>query len=226
MTISVVNPQSAEGGAVNSLTLSSYDSQSSGSGILVVGVLDDDSAGDTIDDVTFNSVSLTSSAGLKEVSSSQTRSEIWYMFAPDGTNDIVVTFSDTVGGCGVGAIILEGAVQQAPEADNKQTTTGEPSDLSVTTLTDGAMLIDSHAQNVNAAQTVTQGGSGQTERVDQITTGSGNGLAMSSLLTVSLGSHTVGWNLDGGDWARGAHVVAVWAAVKPAIMRRRRAGAA
>ncbi len=212
MTITVLNPQGNETGAAASNTLSAYNSQSSGTGILVVGVeVEEDGTTRTIDSVTFDGsgspVALTQGPSIIHISGFSNRVEIWYLFSPDGVGDIVATFDAAADGSCVVAVVLEGAELQAPEATSTATDPTAPIDTSITTITANAMIIDAFGNNNANSNTVTQGPD-QIEEVECLeNSGFQSSLSMSSRLATSAQGYTLGWS---GAWNRGAHVLTAW----------------
>lgn len=209
LDIGIVNPQSTGGGAVTSLTISSYDSQSSGQGILIVGVsLEDATTVPTVTGVTFGGDDLDFAVGQTVTASGfDNRSEAWYFLAPSGTGDVVASFSSAPDGCALGALILEGSKLAAPEATSTGTATASPISNSVTTLTAGAIVIDAVATNNNNTVAATE--TDQTEQLEDQHTAGGGTLGMSSLATDTAGSTTLGWSAS--SFGRAAQVLTAWA---------------
>ncbi|MHC4706759.1 MAG: hypothetical protein ACYS8I_06695, partial [Planctomycetota bacterium] len=209
MAVFVTNEQSTAGASVSSITHSSYNADAGvrENRVLVVCVsCENASTAPTIDDVTFNAVSLTKAVGvLSTVSGNDLRSEIWYMAGASGTADIVATFSASVTDGNVQAFILDGAVEQAPEATNSATDTSSPiGPDSITTITGGAMVISYMATSVTTAVTESE--------TNQVGIASDNVVnyrdASSSRQAGDAGSHTMGWTQTGTVQA--AHVLTAW----------------
>ncbi len=210
-TITVLNPQGQEAGAVQVNTLSAYNSQSSGSGILVVGVEVEDDPERSVSSVTFDGsgslVALTQGPNIAQGATFNNRTEIWYLLAPDGIGDIVVTFDAAADGSAIAALVLEGAKQQGPEASVTAVDATSPVDTNITTLVANSMIIDAFGTNTQTANAVTQGPN-QVEEVEVLeTAGSMSSLSMSSELATTAQAYTLGWS---GAWGRGAHVLTAW----------------
>ena len=147
MAIVFRNGQNATASTTTSVTLSNYDGTQAirvGS-VLVVSVQLYEQGGTvaTVSDVTYNSISLTKADGvLHDISGHSTRCEVWYVVNPSVIADIVVTVSGSTDELEVQAVILDGAVAQAPEATNTGTDTATPwGPHSVTSVTNRAYIL-------------------------------------------------------------------------------------
>jgi hypothetical protein len=105
----------------------------------------------------------------------------------------------------VGAISFEGVAQQAPEATNTNTNVG-PNSIStgITTVTDGAWVVDVVVDG-NADAFTPYGG--QTEQYDEVASSSTGAASTKEMATA--GSTNMGWSA--GSANRLAHVVAAFA---------------
>ncbi len=135
--------------------------------------------------------------------------ELWYLLAPPSGNGTVVIStgggSGNVGQIHGGAISLEGVAQQAPEADAGNNLIGAgPISTNITTLTDGAWLIDA----VTGGNTgIFTPDSGQTEQYD-ISFGSSTHAAGTREVATA-GATAEQWTHSGAN--RLAHAVAAFA---------------
>jgi hypothetical protein len=124
-----------------------------------------------------------------------------------GTYTIVVNTPATPEELIAGAISLDGVAQQAPEA--KAESSADYSDTlstSITTLTDGAWLVDAAHSGMEYGYTPD---SGQTERYDRTGDAYTSRLAASTKEVAVAGSTTMGWTQSGAN--RQAHEVAAFA---------------
>jgi len=172
--IIIDSTSSSQGGSVSSIswshTVGNYDNR-----ILVVCSGVEDSASDyIITGADYNNKALTKAYSEVVTSSNgySASSEIWYILNPPiGTQNIRVNYTGTVNDCSVGAISLYNVTQQAPEAVNSNTNEGlNQISTSVTTLSDGAIVID--VATCGNAQSFTQG-TGQTEFFEETAASSG-----------------------------------------------------
>ena len=141
--------------------------------LLVVGVAIRTDAGQTVTSITYSGVALTFVRA--DTFAASVRSELWYRIAPaTGSNSVVVTLSASAKAA-VGAISLTGVTQTAPvEAQNGATGTSATPTETVTTVTDGAWVIDALAFRSTGAGTPTGNpGAGQTQRWSQYNEGGG-----------------------------------------------------
>jgi hypothetical protein len=195
--------------STNTATISSYDtSVLRVDRVLVVCVtVENSSTAPTVDDVTFNSVSLTlADQDIGVVSGNDVRSEIWYMASPSGTADIVATLSASADSIGVKAMMLDGAVAQAPEATNSATDTSSPvGPDSITTVTDGAFIISCLASSITGAVAATE----TDQSIIGTTFAAGSHTqASSGRQGGDAGSHTMGYTQT--SLVNVAHVLTAW----------------
>jgi hypothetical protein len=133
--------------------------------------------------------------------------DLWYLpeagLPAAGTYNVEITTSGYTSKS-VGAISMEGVAQQAPEASNTNTNVGpDYISTSITTLTDGAWVVDV-VENGNPNSFTPDGG--QTERYDQ-TASSSDGAASTKEMATA-GATSMGWSANAN---RLAHVVAAFA---------------
>ncbi len=167
--------------------------------ILVVGIAgEDDSANDlAVSSVTYNDISMDLVAGSSQsVGSDPIKTELYYLLDSNlpaaGTYMVEVTYSGNVNKRCAGAISLEGAQQQPPEAvvTNSNENTGTIS-TNITSLTDNAWIVDVVGSNSTGSFTADQG-AGQTGRFD--TNSDSSTTAGSTRPAASAGPATVGWS--------------------------------
>ena len=181
--------------------------------LLVVGVsIENDPTGPAVSSITYNGQGLTKIDSV-EVSSSGTmgRAELWYLLEADlpssGSYNVVVTLSQSTNELAAGAISLTDVAQQAPEASNTNSNIGlDTISSNITTLTDGAWLVDVVHCGEPGGDFAANGG--QAERYDDVT-GSSEG-AGSTKPVASAGATSSGWTYNTGA-NRLAHVVAAFA---------------
>jgi hypothetical protein len=179
----------------------------------VVGVsIENDPTGPAVSSITYNGQTLTEIDSV-EVSSSGTmgRVELWYLLEADlpgsGSYNVVVTLSQATNELTAGAISLTDVAQQAPEASNTNSNVGQDTISSnITTLTDGAWLVDVVHCGEESGGFAANGG--QSERYDRVT-GSSEG-AGSTKPVAGAGATSAGWTFNTGA-NRLAHVVAAFA---------------
>src|SRR3989441_726250 len=135
--------------------------------LLLVGVTIRTDAGQTVSSITYAGAGLTFVRA--DTIAASVRSELWYRIAPaTGSNNVVVTLSASAKAA-VGAISLTGVDQTAPvDAQNGATGTSATPSVTVTTVTDGAWVVDALAFRSTGAGTPTGNpGAGQTQRGSQ-----------------------------------------------------------
>jgi hypothetical protein len=164
-----------------------------------------------VSSITYGGNSLTSLNSAQVTSSNDCRGrvELYYLLEADmpgaGPFNVVVT---ATGGCdalAAGAISLTGVDQQAPEASNTNANDAQTNiSTNITTLTDGAWLVDAiHSGNPGTFT----GNSGQNVRYDQAS--STSEVAGSTLLVASAGNVSLGWTNTSAN--RLAHAVDAFA---------------
>ena len=163
--------------------------------MLVVGV-----SGETGNEVplgiTYNNVALTK-YDEQYYSANNNACSFWYLAAPaTGENNLVVTWNGNTYR-NVGWIVLYNVAQAAPEAGSKATNTGTTASVAVTTVADGAWIVDV-VGTTSSTNNMTCSAS-QTERWETTSNCRGNG----STCPVATGGteQTVSWTLTSGVWA-------------------------
>lgn len=181
--------------------------------ILVVGVaIEDCDDYPSVTGVTYNGQSLTHVDSGQVISGNGCggRAELWYLLEAAlpsaGGYSVVVNTSGTFDELVGGAISLENVAQQAPEASNSNSNDALTAiSTNITTLTDGAWLVDVVHSGNETGDFVPNGG--QTERYQQISGSSTGAGSTNEILTA--GSTSAGWTSAGAN--RLAHVVAAFA---------------
>ena len=145
-----------------------------------------------VNSVTYGGQSLTRIARENNIISSyKMTSEMWYLLSPaSGTHAIQAVFPGVVEGVAAGAISLYGVKQQAPEAVASASNYSNYASTSLTTLTDGAWVLDSLAEHYYNSSVSAD--AGQTEFYQEVNKsdnfGSGSYKAVSTA-----GDTTSGW---------------------------------
>jgi prepilin-type N-terminal cleavage/methylation domain-containing protein len=175
--------------------------------LLVVGISAECNEGITVSSVTYNGQGLTKAASVVADTGTVGTADLWYLLEADlpaaGTYNVEVTTSGYAVKS-VGAISLEGVAQQAPEASTTNTNVGpDYISTSITTLTDGAWVVDV-VENGNPNSFTPDGG--QTERYDVVASSSDGAASTKEMATA--GSTSMGWSSSAN---RLAHVVAAFA---------------
>jgi hypothetical protein len=202
--------------ATASWSTSASFSHTIGSGsnrILVVGVaIEDCDDYPSVTGITYNGQSLTHIDSGQVISGNGCggRAELWYLLEAAlpsaGGYSVVVSTSGTFDELVAGAISLENVAQQAPEASNSNSNDALTAiSTNITTLTDGAWLVDVVHSGNETGDFVPNGG--QTERYQQISGSSTGAGSTNEVLTA--GSTSAGWTSVGAN--RLAHVVAAFA---------------
>src|SRR2546425_4783859 len=146
---------------------------SGASRLLVVGVTIRTDAAQTVTSVTYNGAALTFVRA--DAVGASVRSELWYRVAPaTGSNNVVVTLSASAKAA-AGAISFTGVDQTTPvDAQNGATGTSVTPSVTVTTVTDGAWVVDAAAfRSTGVGVPTGNAGAGQTQRWSQYTEGGG-----------------------------------------------------
>jgi hypothetical protein len=175
--------------------------------LLVVGISAECNEGITVTGVTYNGQALTKAASVQADTGTVGTADLWYLLEAGlpaaGTYNVQVTTSGYTAKS-VGAISLAGVAQQAPEASNTNTNVGpDYISTSITTLTDGAWVVDVVEQG-NAGAFTPDGG--QTEQYD-VQASSSTGAASTKEMATA-GATSTGWSASAN---RLAHVVAAFA---------------
>lgn len=164
--------------------------------------------------ITYDGNNLTESAGVTIGSSIFNRIEMWFILEADLPSTGTYTVQSNFAGFTFGAVLtvmsFTGVKQQAPEVTG--TTTASSTDtinLSVTTVTDNAMVMDGVCDGNNRTFVTTE--SGQIERADQDSSSGGgsNTGASSNKPTTTAGSETMGWT-SSSSTNRLSLVVGAW----------------
>jgi hypothetical protein len=176
--------------------------------LLVVGISAECDVSVSVSSVTYNGQGLTKAASAVADTSTVGVAELWYLLEADlpsaGTYTVAVNTSGYAVKS-VGAVSFEGVAQQAPEATNTSTNVGPNSiSTSITTLTDGAWVVDVVVDG-NASAFTPDGG--QTEQYDEVASSSTGAASTKEMATA--GATSMGWSA--GSANRLAHVVAAFA---------------
>jgi len=180
--------------------------------LLVVGVsIEHDASGPTVSSITYNGQALTKIDSRGIYNDYYGRAELWYMLEAGlpgaGTYNIVVNTPSSPEEVIAGAISLNGVAQQAPEAKAESSADYlDTISTSITTLTDGAWLVDAAHSGMEYGYTPD---SGQTERYDRAGGADTSRLACSTKEVAVAGPTSMGWTQSGAN--RQAHEVAAFA---------------
>ncbi|MHC4620690.1 MAG: PASTA domain-containing protein, partial [Planctomycetota bacterium] len=169
--------------------------------LLVVGLACEDASepNSAVAGVTYNGVSMTEVAG-SSVRVDGIKADLYYLLDANlpsaGTYTVLVTYSGNVDSRVGGAISLANVEQQAAEAVVTNTIKSTDISTSITTLTDGAWVIDVVGHQHTGSFTTTA--SGMLERWDA--NSEGNTGAGSTKPVISAGSTTMSWHLEKSAW--------------------------
>ena len=193
----------------DTVTISSFAVSGSNKVLYVCMMLWQDVAGTgSVSAITWNTTETFTKRAEKTVTGGAMRAEIWELINPtSATANIVATITGNTDARKMGAILFTGADQTAP-TEATQTSEGGagPITLDITTLTNGAYVVDCGSNFSTDALTI---GAGQTVIMDDQTGSTGGVASYESKATA--GSVTMSWTKAGSDdWAQ----VAV--SVKPA----------
>jgi len=169
--------------------------------LLVVGTGAEDNvaASMVVTSVTYDGTAMTPVAGGSSTVDTGyiMKTDLYYMLdgalPAAGSYTVVVTYAAAVDQIGAGAISLANVAQQGAEAVNTATSTSTGISTNLTTLTDGAWIVDVAGCGNPGSMTAT--GAGQTERFDVATVSSTT--AGSTMLVATAGSATMSWDFDG-----------------------------
>ncbi len=187
--------------------------------LLVVGAEIEDgiAANAVVSGVTYNGVAMLPAVSVAATNGFSNNVSLWYMLEASlpvaGTYTVTVTTTGTTDNRIGGSVDFADMKQAAPEATNTQTTTTGPYDpfnTTITTLTDGAIVVDAIGSGSNAPAGFTTNQTGQVERYDSDSAGVGSTGAGSSKAVATAGSTTMGWDVTFTN-NRLAHVVAAFA---------------
>jgi prepilin-type N-terminal cleavage/methylation domain-containing protein len=193
-----------------STTTSSWQTSTSfshtiGSGsnrLLVVGIsIEHSASGPSVSSITYNGQPLSKIDSRGITNDYYGRAELWYGLEASlpsaGTYTIVVNIPTAPEELIVGAISLNGVAQQPPEAKAESSADYlDTVSTSITTLTDGAWLVDAVHSGMEYGFTPY---SGQTERYDRAGGASTSRLAASTKEVAVAGSTTMGWTMSGAN---------------------------
>lgn len=218
---------SSESNNVSQITLS-FTCGKLTNGILIVASQSRNSTNavfSNITGVTFNGLSLSLAKAQNSTSGSRYESaEIWYLVnPPTGTYDIVVTYQSSVNFAAIGAMSFHGVDKKSPlDSSAGQTYTdleGNPWTVSITTLTDNCLLINSIYNSSDAA---IQPNNGETEAWEVRVNSAGDSAAASYKIGVTpAGATTTGWNNGAAGTDEAAMAVAAFTRHNEAMLTRR-----
>ena len=185
--------------------------------LLVVGIsMEHNASGPSVSSITYNGQPLSKIDSRGITNDYYGRAELWYGLETNlpsaGTYTIVVNTPTAPEELIAGAISLNGVAQQAPEA--KAESSADYMDTvstGITTLTDGAWLVDAVHSGMEYGYTPN---SGQTERYDRAGGANTSRLAASTKEVAVAGSTSMGWTQSGAN--RQAYEVAAFAPVPAA----------
>ena len=153
-------------------------------------------AGDVaVTTVTANGIPLRKvRADLRTTGAASFRTELWYLVNPGvGTNTIVVTWNGALSNYGVGSATSYFGVHQVTPIDAHAGRDGIGTTLSIaiTTVANHALITDCALGEANGGLTMR---AGQTTRVDRLTTGTVDGVGVSTVNDKAVaGSETMDW---------------------------------
>ena len=194
-TIAIDSQSSGSADGASSLTFS-HTIGGGSNRILVVGVsIETCNPYETVSSITYGGKTLTylNSAQVTSSNACRGRVELYYLLEADmpgaGPFNVVVTATGWCDALAAGATSLRGVAQQAPEVSNTNANDAQTSiSTNITTLTDGAWLVDAvHSGNPDTFTA----NSGQNVRYDQAS--STSEVAGSTLLVASAGNVSLGW---------------------------------
>jgi len=205
MAIPVRDLGEANDNGVNSLTLS-VTVEDADDYLVVVTASEGASTHDAVtfdpgggDEASFTSRVTVASSGDEQAT-------IWELqdasIPASGTFDITL---DTAhfGAMSMACIALQGAAQQAAEASNSSTGNSSSISTSVTTITDGAVVVDVKSETINGSASPD---AGQTQFLDDPDSTYGGDASYEEVATA--GSHSMDWTGGGTPWC---HAVAAFA---------------
>ena len=141
-------------------------------------------------------------ADLRTDGGASFRTELWYLVNPGvGTNTIVVTWKGALSNYGVGSAMSYFGVNQVTPIDAHAGRNGSGTTLStaITTVANHALITDCAIGQANGGLTMR---AGQTTRVDRLTTGTVDGVGVSTVNDKAVaGSETMDWTQAGAyNW--------------------------
>jgi hypothetical protein len=176
--------------------------------VLIVGVQTEGSSSIQPTGVTYNGVAMTK-VGQAEATGSGIYQDVsqWYLIAPAvGTASVVVTWPSAVTDQTAGAIGLYGVAQQAPEASGTNFNNSGATTTNITTLTNGAWVVDMFGSGQDVGDL--SPGSGQTQRYTQSSSSTTSGGGSTKPITTA-GATSVTWTQSGIN--RSAEVASAYA---------------
>ena len=194
-TIAIDSQSSGSADGASSLTFS-HTIGGGSNRILVVGVsIETCNPYETVSSITYGGKTLTylNSAQVTSSNACRGRVELYYLLEADmpgaGPFNVEVNATGSCDALAAGAISLTGVAQQAPEVSNTNANDAQTSiSTNITTLTDGAWLVDAvHSGNPGTFTA----NSGQNVRYDQAS--STSEVAGSTLQVASAGNVSLGW---------------------------------
>lgn len=218
--------EATPGTAVSSLTFS-HTVNSGVNTVLFVGTeaRDSTSADRPVTGITFNSDALTKSREDSDSATNVSSVGIWYRVAPDVvTGNVVISYTGTVDTSVYGAAETMDGVSSTPvEASNTNTSNvSGPVTVDVTTLTDGAWILDMAFSSEDATFTV---GADQTERQAELGfSGTVDNAGMSTEEKPTAGVVTMSWTIgvmSGDRWVTSSVAITPSGAVAPVTPQRR-----
>jgi hypothetical protein len=178
--------------------------------ILVVGVnmMDTTSPYPTVSSMTYAGQPMTFLAGVTDTADARIRSEMWYITAPaTGTNDIVITFTDTVRGVVAGGMSYTGVDQTTPFGTPSSAEGKDTAPSVVVSSAAREVVVDTVGirQDTGGTQTLTAG-AGQTDRYNDAsaygTLPNNNNVVGAGSEKAGSASVTMSWTASSsGDWA-------------------------
>lgn len=133
-------------------------------------------------------------ADLRTYGAASFRTELWYLVNPGvGTNTIVVTWTGALSNYGVGSATSYFGVNQVTPIDAQAGRGGSGTIIStvITTVANHALITDCALGEANGGLTMR---AGQTTRVDRLTTGTVDGVGVSTVNDKAVaGSETMDW---------------------------------
>ncbi len=226
-SIGIKDVQTSSAENSSSLTLSNYTASPGTDQVLVVLVGTDAGGNPAVTGVSYGGSALTQAAGARGTASQRAQAnatDIWYLLAPPTgvAQDIEASFASDFGGGAMAAMILENAAQQAPEATNNNDAQGASGiSTDITTLTDGAVVVDAVSLGDDSPLPSWTPGAGIVERadfaVDPPGTGADMGFAAGTREVASAGLVTNDWSA-GSSQGTVAHSLAAFAPAPEAVI--------
>lgn len=152
----------------------------------------------TVSGITYNGVALTKIDGIDGTTDTDIRSELWYLLnPPTGSYSLVTTFTVEPTRVMVTGISYSGVAQTTPIAASGSATGSSTSALaSVTSTTDGSLLVAAVMSRTVTAMTPT---AGETERSDLSAGTSHRGGTFEQVAPLA-GTYSVGPTVGSGSW--------------------------